>query len=277
MLKYILLIFILFLVIDCRPQSLIGLWKGKSDQVIGLSTPISESLEVITHLDTIISGIIHYYYKHNKFEHIKFKGKINWLDSTIVLIEEKVVSHNIDTQLKKIYLGTNWLNLSKTNDGYVLYGKWVTHKKIFLSRKSVNVRYYLSSSLYEATDKNSIFPKELNRQSDVQHLIELLFIESDSVNLAIYDNGEIDNDTASLYLNDSVIIKSKRLTQIPVQVLIKLDKKKLIHKIRLVAENLGSIPPNTALLVITTRLNKYVINLSSDFSKNGSVEFFLKE
>jgi len=47
--------------------------------------------------------------------------------------------------------------------------------------------------------------------------------------------------------------------------------------LKLIAENLGAIPPNTALLIITTRKNRYTITLSSDYLQNGSVELFLKE
>ncbi len=101
--------------------------------------------------------------------------------------------------------------------------------------------------------------------------------EIDSVKCALYDNGEIDNDTASVYLNDSLIIEKQRLSAQPIEFYLSFDKTKRIQKIKLFADNLGSIPPNTALLIITTRNNRYLITLSSNYSQNGSVEFFLRE
>jgi hypothetical protein len=101
--------------------------------------------------------------------------------------------------------------------------------------------------------------------------------ELDSIKITIYDNGVIDNDTASVYFDDLVIIKKQRLSERPIEFYFSFDKTKQVQKIKLFADNLGSIPPNTALLVITTRKNRYLITLSSDYSKNGSVEFFLKE
>ena len=115
------------------------------------------------------------------------------------------------------------------------------------------------------------------RKTEVQKIIELSYDETDSIQLSFYDNGEIDNDTVSIYFNDSIIASSLRLTQIPFNYYITFNKSMKVQKIRLVAENLGFIPPNTALLKVSTRKNQYLITLSSDFSKNGSVEFFLKE
>ena len=43
------------------------------------------------------------------------------------------------------------------------------------------------------------------------------------------------------------------------------------------AENLGSIPPNTALMIIKTRKKRYEVRLSSDHNKTAAVEFVLTE
>jgi hypothetical protein len=269
--------FLITIYSDCYTQSLIGLWNGFGHSHFAALKTTSESLEIISQKENTIAGIAHYYYSDNRFEHIKFHGFINWNDSSINIIEDKEISLNLDTSKAKTCFGTISLKISKSGNLWSLDGKWRDKNRKLFNCPTFKVKYEMAIVDSIHTNSGILNGDKSERYIDVQKVIELIGDETDSIRLSIYDNGEIDNDTASLYLNDSVIIKSKRLTQIPVQVLIKLDKKKLIHKIRLVAENLGSIPPNTALLVITTRLNKYVINLSSDFSKNGSVEFFLKE
>jgi hypothetical protein len=45
----------------------------------------------------------------------------------------------------------------------------------------------------------------------------------------------------------------------------------------MVAENLGSIPPNTSLMVITTRNKRYEVFISSTEQKNAKVILDLKE
>jgi hypothetical protein len=45
----------------------------------------------------------------------------------------------------------------------------------------------------------------------------------------------------------------------------------------MVAENLGSIPPNTSLMIVTTATKRYQVFISSTEQKNGKVVFDLKE
>jgi hypothetical protein len=63
--------------------------------------------------------------------------------------------------------------------------------------------------------------------------------------------GEIDGDTVSIYHNN-VLLKSKaRLSQKPLSFNIALDDTHPHHELVMVAENLGSIPPNTSMMIIT--------------------------
>jgi hypothetical protein len=43
------------------------------------------------------------------------------------------------------------------------------------------------------------------------------------------------------------------------------------------AENLGSIPPNTALMVVTVGDKRYEVNITSTEQTNGTVRFRLKD
>ena len=235
-------------------------------------------MEIILELeitnDTVLSGVIHSYYTKGRYDHVKIKGYVNWNDSIFTILDEKEISHNINTKLYETCLGTMVLKLHKTADAYRLKGKWKDNsKKLF---RCPILEIHFDKKLRPSHDI-SIRDSSMNRKTDIQNLIELSADEVDSIKLSLYDNGEIDNDTASVYLNDSLLLQSKRLSRTPIEVVLSLDKKRQFHHIRLVAENLGSIPPNTALLIITTRKNRYTITMSSDFYQNGTVEFFLKE
>ena len=79
-----------------------------------------------------------------------------------------------------------------------------------------------------------------------------------------------------IYVSKKILICYFRTTAIIFY--LSLSEKNQMQKIKLVAENMGTIPPNTALLVIETiSKNRYEVNLSSNFEKNASIEFFLKE
>jgi hypothetical protein len=75
-----------------------------------------------------------------------------------------------------------------------------------------------------------------------------------------------------------VLLKADaRLTQKPTTMHITVDEAHPHHELIMVAENLGSIPPNTSLMVITAGTKRYQVFISSNEQKNAKVIFDLKE
>jgi len=68
-----------------------------------------------------------------------------------------------------------------------------------------------------------------------------------------------------------------RLSQKPISVTIGVSPSESHHEIIMVAENLGSIPPNTSVMIITTAGNRYELFISSSEQKNAKVVFDLKK
>jgi hypothetical protein len=68
-----------------------------------------------------------------------------------------------------------------------------------------------------------------------------------------------------------------RLSQKPISIIISIDPAQSHHEIIMVAENLGSIPPNTSLMIIKTANNRYELSISSSEQKNAKVVFDLKK
>ena len=97
-------------------------------------------------------------------------------------------------------------------------------------------------------------------------------IKSDSLVLTLYDNGEIDGDTVSVLLNGKVIMPQQGLTSKAINKTIYLTPE-MGDSIVLImyAENLGSIPPNTGLLVIHDGDDIYEIRFKGDLKKNSSI------
>ncbi|MNL46005.1 hypothetical protein D3C87_1686880 [compost metagenome] len=87
----------------------------------------------------------------------------------------------------------------------------------------------------------------------------------------IFDNGTIDNDTISLYHNNKLVISNGRLTYTPLRLKIDCSNEQSRHELILVAENLGEIAPNTALMVITAGKKRYEIFLTSNEKRNAKV------
>jgi len=94
---------------------------------------------------------------------------------------------------------------------------------------------------------------------------------SDSLVLALYDNGEVDGDTVSVLLNGEVIVAKQCLKTVAFKKTIYIPHGEYQANVVLYAENLGIYPPNTGLLVIYDGEERYNVRFSADFKKNAAI------
>ena len=104
-----------------------------------------------------------------------------------------------------------------------------------------------------------------------------LTVESDSIKVDFYDNGEIDGDSISVFLNDKLIAFNRILTTRSVHFDIPLDPTKEINEITMFADNLGSIPPNTALMIVNDGKKRYELRLTSNLEKSATIRIKKKK
>jgi hypothetical protein len=102
-------------------------------------------------------------------------------------------------------------------------------------------------------------------------LINEIPIESDSLRLTFYDNGDIDGDSISVYYNKVPVLTKQALSAQGVNLYLKLDPLTKVHELSMFAENLGSIPPNTALMVIYDGNTRHEVFMTSSLSLNATV------
>ncbi len=98
-----------------------------------------------------------------------------------------------------------------------------------------------------------------------------IYVDSKDVYIEFYDNGEIDNDSISVFLDNKLIIDNQRLSTRPIKLNLHFDEGNSFYEIITVAENLGDIPPNTALMVINYGRKRQEVFLTSDDKKNAKV------
>lgn len=100
---------------------------------------------------------------------------------------------------------------------------------------------------------------------------------SDSLVLSLYDNGTIDGDTVSVVLNGRVLMARVGLTANAVRTTIHITPE-MGDSLQLVmyAENLGSIPPNTGLLVVQEGETRTSIRFEGDMQKSSAIIFTRK-
>jgi hypothetical protein len=107
-------------------------------------------------------------------------------------------------------------------------------------------------------------------------LIKTIAIENETFNVDLYDNGDIDGDSISLFFNGKLLLSHKRLSDKAITIKLNVDDEKEINELVMYAENLGSIPPNTALMVVTDGDKRYEARISSDLQKSGVIRFVHK-
>lgn len=104
-------------------------------------------------------------------------------------------------------------------------------------------------------------------------LVKEIKVDTGTIKIDFYDNGQIDGDTISVYVNNRPSVSNKRLTTKPVSITVRVDEKRPEQELIMVGENLGSIPPNTALMIIYAGDKRYQLYLTSDEKKNAMVRF----
>jgi hypothetical protein len=98
-------------------------------------------------------------------------------------------------------------------------------------------------------------------------------VDTGQIRLDFYDNAEIDGDSINVRVNGATILSNKKLDVIPVTAYVHIDLQHTFQEVEMVAVNLGRIPPNTALLIVTAGAKRYRLYLTSTESKSAKVRF----
>lgn len=179
----------------------------------------------------------------------------------------------------------------------ILYGHFKTRSIDFRDTRTYNGEVYLKkfpkltptdimTKLYElnllntlsfinAKDKKQVPSIALIERTPISErkveAIREIFYTSDSLRISIVDNGTIDGDTISLMLNGKLIAEKTGLTTKAFKITI--PAKAVSDSLLLVmhAESLGTIPPNTGLLIIEDGTNRYEVRFSGDLQRSSAV------
>ncbi len=126
----------------------------------------------------------------------------------------------------------------------------------------------LNNSIYRTVNAELILAERKTVSS------RTITISSDSLVLSFYDNGIVDGDSISVYLNGKIIVDKERLSERAMKRTIYItDDMPDSLELVLYAENMGSIPPNTGLVMIRNGGEVYDVRFSADYSRNASIIF----
>ncbi len=123
----------------------------------------------------------------------------------------------------------------------------------------------------EAARKKLMVAADLDRRKT--ELQQTVSFSADSLQLSLYDNGEVDGDTVTVLMNGKVIIAKAGLTTRSINKTIYIEPGTDSIQLVMYAENLGRIAPNTGLLVVRDGKEMHEVRFSGDLAKNAAVVF----
>ncbi|MGB8191860.1 MAG: hypothetical protein WCF67_08080 [Chitinophagaceae bacterium] len=258
-------------------QDLNGIWRGKLTPEAGGCFPVYYLELQISFANNIIAGNAYDYYDRARFVRLDFNGRFNANTKRLVLIEDKILNVQIPRDCFPC-IKTYDLTYSKNGKEEFLTGDF---KGFAADRRTpcppgrIVLQRMLQAEFPVEVKQNDTLARiqqSLQLKPREKEIVKTYQLDTSHVKIELYDNAEIDNDTVSVFLNNTLLLYKKRLT----------DKALLLtvnafpgteYELMMYADNLGSIPPNTALMVITSGKKRYELRVSSSEQKSAVVKF----
>lgn len=105
------------------------------------------------------------------------------------------------------------------------------------------------------------------------NVLKKIVVKEKEFKLDIYDDGDVDGDNVSVYYNGKKIVDNVRLTAKALSLTLSADPALVENELVIYAENEGSVPPNTCLMVVTDGTRREEVRVTSDSKKNGVIIF----
>lgn len=289
----------------CKSQNVSGNWYGVGKvQMPGITNTYLTEL-VIKQKGNAITGELNYYFKDSLFTN-KITGIFNTVTRNLIINQIPIIyykSANTKNAVDCMMNGDFILRVARTES--VLMGDLLSSsefkftcptiqfklKKFIESKDELNeldVKQNEVNHVFTKSDTTKTFPKTQQvfpdfdiKQTElftnrVKIFTKEIEVDNNQLKLEFYDNGAIDNDSISVFVNNKMILQKSKLEYAPIRLDIKLDESLPYNEISMFAENLGQIPPNTSLLVIYDGNKRNDVLLTSDFTKNATIKLIRK-
>lgn len=277
MLRAITICLSLFLSCTVAAQDINGIWKGKLVMAPGGCFPVYNIELQIQVAGTRIVGTAYHFSDSLNYVKENFEGTFKKDSNNIVIQETGIITFRIREDcvpcVKKYSLSYHKGGGNVVTEEQ-LRGSWsgkATDGKTACDPGTIVLTRF-DKSTFKPEPK---LPETLTKRK--AELVKEIKVDTGNIRLDFYDNGQIDGDTISVYANNMPVVSNQRLTTKPVSINIRIDLKRTEQEVIMVGENLGSIPPNTALMIVHAGDKRYQLYLTSDESKNAMVRFIYEK
>ena len=301
------LLLALFLSLQTFSQSVSGYWYGAAN-VKSTNSTNNYLVELILRQDrTQVKGVINYYFKKT-FRSVKINGNYNSLTRQLTLFNIPLTYHgsiedlevdcmmNFAATLRVAKVSSNLvgsfsgkpeykytcpdvnfnlrLNADISKEDSILHAIKI-YKETYQVWKPTYEDTLVAVNIIPRQVENYVINDEYKQREKI--VSKEITVDSDSLKVDFYDNGEIDGDSISIFYNDKLIAFNRILSAKAVHFNVALDPTREVNEITMFADNLGSIPPNTALMVVTDGRKRYEIPMASNLEKNATLRIKRKK
>ena len=220
--------------------------------------PVNNIELQITIRNDSVYGNSYHYLDVNNYVKKNFTGSYHPELKKIIVQEELVTTFKIPSECT-VCIKKYELLYSRSGNQEILSGGWTGH--------------FLGAAI--DCESGPIILSRV-KESAFREIPEIL-VDTGEIRLDFYDNGQIDGDSISVNVNKRTILSRQRLGSAAITTFIKIDNINTFQEVEMIAENLGSIPPNTALLIITAGKKRYELFLTSSETKSAKVRFLYEK
>lgn len=275
-----LLLLLLILGVAGRGEDLNGIWKGTLTQGAGgCYAQYFLELQINSNGDHL-TGKAYDYYDKAHFVKMSFTGRYNPQTHRLVLIESEVLQAEIPVECEAC-IKTYDLNYSKNGASEELNGDWkgvYSEKKLVCPPGRIRLTRATQSDFpvdIEQSDTLISLQKTLHLQRREPTLVKTVELKSADVKIDLYDDAVIDHDTVTVLINNKLLLYRQMLTDRPLTIHFNAFPN-TVYELVMYADNLGDIPPNTALLMVTSGEEKYKAFMSSSEQTSATIRFIYK-
>ena len=178
------------------------------------------------------------------------------VSSVLSIKNTKVENKKIDTQKTKIVTTQN--TQAKSKPSTTLLDKPSSTTKITTSNPTTETATDEVIIEKEVISTNTITQNTIRNEpinlpwvlvGRENKLVKKIITNSKSISLDLFDNGTIDNDTIIVFDNKKLLVNKKRLSYKSIHLDFNFTENMREHEVIIVAHNMGTVPPNTALLL----------------------------
>lgn len=265
------LIGLLLFFLAASSQQINGFWKGQLVMEPGGCFPVYNIEFQLQITGTKISGNSYHYSDTTNYVKEIFEGVYDSVAKSVLLEEQKVSIFRIPPDcipcIKKY-------TLTYHSDGKVeqLRGSWSGEK--MGNKGTCPPGTIVLNRMQESTFKPDVSAALITKKNE---LVKEIYVDTGNIKLDFYDNGQIDGDTISVYVDNMPVLSRKQLAAKPQTIFVRIDFSNMEREVIMVGENLGSIPPNTALMIVNANDKRYQLFLTSDEKKNALVRFIYQK